>query len=574
MDPKLPKWSAYLNSLRDKNTSQPAQQPTRPENVDPAPLDTDYAADDEVLKQPEPASVRPAPEPEETADNGIALGGWNYYFIAKLLLFWMGLIGFHSLENLAFAGLILLSSRLHAWRAAKLTVLGLLAVALLYHDSWLPDPSRVVSQASLLSSFSFDYFVELAGRFINLSVLAALLLAWAAYWLASRRLRIGVLIIVGLLGLGIAQHLPASDMKSTAPMPDMNKVVKDFFAKEALRSVALTPPPASATPFDIIFIHVCSLSWDDVLAVGLEHHPLWKHFDILLTKFNSATAYSGPSAIHLLRATCGQQPHRSMYAPAPEKCYLMNSLLRSGFEPSLALNHDGKFDDFLGQLQMYGRLSAPPLSLDGIKVTQHAFDGSPIHDDLSVLDRWLDNRQQSNARRVALYYNTISLHDGNRIVGESGGSSMKTYRERLSRLLDNMLSFMNELEHSGRRAVVVMVPEHGAAVRGDKRQIAGLREIPTPAITLVPVGIRVVGGNLQHADEPLSIDKHTSYLAIAQIVENMLKKSPFDEHPFEAADYVANLPTTRYVAQNENATVAEYKGRYYLKQGNSSWGRE
>ena len=46
---------------------------------------------------------------------------------------------------------------------------------------------------------------------------------------------------------------------------------------------------------------------------------------------------------------------------------------------------------------------------------------------------------------------------------------------------------MGELEASGRRAVVVLVPEHGAALRGDSAQIAGLREIPTPAITLVPV---------------------------------------------------------------------------------------
>jgi hypothetical protein len=32
------------------------------------------------------------------------LGWWNLYFIAKLALFAMGLIGFHLVENLVFAG--------------------------------------------------------------------------------------------------------------------------------------------------------------------------------------------------------------------------------------------------------------------------------------------------------------------------------------------------------------------------------------------------------------------------------------------------------------------------------------
>jgi hypothetical protein len=58
-------------------------------------------------------------------------------------------------------------------------------------------------------------------------------------------------------------------------------------------------------------INICSLSWADVDAAGLMSHPLWSHFDIQFKDFNSATSYSGPAAIRLLRASCGQTSHKT-----------------------------------------------------------------------------------------------------------------------------------------------------------------------------------------------------------------------------------------------------------------------
>ena len=46
------------------------------------------------------------------------------------------------------------------------------------------------------------------------------------------------------------------------------------------------------------------------------------------------------------------------------------------------------------------------------------------------------------------------------------------------------------LDKAGRKAVVVVVPEHGAALRGDRMQIAGLREFATPSVTTVPVIVK------------------------------------------------------------------------------------
>lgn len=506
---------------------------------------------------------------EQSGRSPATLGMWGYYFVAKLGLLLVDLMTFHALENLLFAAFILLPASSRILRRAKHITAAVIALSLLYYDSWLPPVDRALSQASMLSNFSAGYLFELSMRFISIPVAVALIAAWLVYGWLSRRVRLGAIVMAGMLGLLIVQLLPEdSAAGKLRPDMDMDKVVQDFFVKEAQRSVLFVTPAADAIPFDVVFLHVCSLSWDDVRAVGLDAHPLWQRFDILLTKFNSAASYSGPAALHLLRAKCGQPQHGAMYRSADEKCYLMNSLQRSGFEPNMALNHNGKFDDFLGQLKKHGLLTTPPLELAGLEVAQYAFDKSPVYDDLSVLSRWLDVRQSSGTARVALYYNTVSMHDGNHMQGQdSTANTLDAYKARLSKFLDETESFLQKLEASGRHAVVVMVPEHGAAVRGDNRQIAGLREIPTPSITLVPVGIAVVGG---HRDgEPLLIDQPTSYLAISHIVEHMLEQSPYDN--FVPSDYVADLPLTPFVAQNETTTVAEYQGQYYLGRGATRW---
>lgn len=563
-------WNVFarLRGRQDKGGKQPIAAPVEPEafpigNRRTHPGDRRRSGDSGYV-QPAEAGQKP-----ESRDFVVpALGVWSYYFVAKLGMFWMDLIAFHPLENLAFVAFILFFAKYLG--KVKGVVIALLALTLLYYDSWLPPIDRVISQASLVSNFSVPYFIELLERFVNWSVIGILIAAIIAFRVLARWIRIDSLVVVGMLAVGLFRILPLG--ASDTAIPDMDKVLHDFFASEAQRSVVFDSPQPEEVPFDVIFIHVCSLSWDDVEAVGMDQHPLWQHFDMLLTRFNSAASYSGPAAIHLLRGKCGQPEHGKMYLPTAEKCYLMNSLQVSGFEENVVLNHNGKFDDFLGQLKKYGDLQAPPLTLDGLTPAQYAFDKSPVFDDTDVLDRWLEQRQKSDSARVAMYYNTVSMHDGNHLSGNTSiPNTLDSYRGRLSKFLDELDAFLQKLDKSGRRAVVVMVPEHGAAVRGDKMQIAGLREIPTPAITIVPVGIRVVGGNLHHDEGTLKIDQPTSYLAISHIVARMLQQSPFDPGGFTASDYVKDLPTTEFVAQDEKITVAEYKHKFYLNRGKGKW---
>jgi cellulose synthase operon protein YhjU len=517
----------------------------------------------------------------------LRLGAWNYYFLAKLVLFWKGSLNFHPLENLAFAAFLLAPIRSATWRRARNWVAIPCAAALLYYDSWLPRIGRALSQVALLSDFTVPYLMELLGRFISWPAVATLVITWAAYRVVALGVRVGVLVVVTLVVLTVTDHpagleagletqasAPAVDgiAVTNAAQADPDSMLQAFYAKEAQRSVAFAKPASSDAPFDLIFLHVCSLSWDDLRMMQLENEPLWKRFDIVLTRFNSAASYSGPAAIRMLRAPCGQPAHGGLYSPARRECYLMSALEEAGFEPNLVLNHDGRFDDFIGVVRERGGLRSAPMPLDGVPVVQRSFDDSPIYDDLAVLSRWLERRQDNGAARVAAFYNTVSLHDGNHLVGADAKlNSRDTYTRRLAKLLADLDQFVAKLEASGRRVVVALVPEHGGAMRGDSMQVAGLREIPSPAIALVPVGVKVIGPQAGAARDTVYAEVPTSYLALAHIVSGMLQKSPFAGAGFVAANYLSALPATDFVAENEDMVIMQRGEQFLLRLGKDGW---
>ncbi len=542
--------------------------------------------------------------PEEQLPEGpppllhnVTLGLWSLYFLIKLFLYWKGYIGFHALENLAFAAFLLIPVRNRALRVIR----GILAIgiglALLYHDTWLPSLESVIAQISNLEGFSGQYLFELAMHFINPRVLSLLVILTSVYYLVSRYIRVGALVLVALVTLTLYQatwpalmpslargrHIATADPQASMSQSrsadvsitdpnslqaTLDQALRDFHEREKTRVITF---PENADPdFDLLILHVCSLSWDDLDWAGLKSHPLLAQFDILLTQFNSAASYSGPAAIRVLRANCGQPSHAALYSEAPRACYLFDNLRRAGFETGLALNHDGAYGHFLREVQTEGHWNTPPMPVDDVPVIQHAFDGTPIHDDLGVLSKWL-SRRANRPRHNATYYNTISLHDGNKLVGPNANlDSRENYRLRLRNLLDNLLTFFRKLEKSGRNVVVVLVPEHGAAVRGDKVQIAGLREIPTPAITQVPVGIRIFGANLKHGS-PVQISKPTSFLAISHILNKLLRDHAYKEGEIDPKALTEDIPETSLVSENSDTIYMRYQNSDYLRLNDGQW---
>ncbi|MHA2715295.1 cellulose biosynthesis protein BcsG [Vibrio owensii] len=522
----------------------------------------------------------------------IGLGWWNIYFIAKVALFLQGIIDFHPLENFALLLFILLPVPVRALNVLRHVIAVIIAAWLLHYDSLLPPLERLWAQAGQLMQFEFSYLVELMGRFISVQALLGLFALCAAYFILSKFLRVSVFVVIAMIYVSIPKT-PQSSVTAETTQPtqpattevaettqpqvteindeSLNSMTADFFAKEASRRVSFSPDSAQDAPFDLLFLSICSVAWDDIEIAGMADHPLFKEFDVMFDNFSAATSYSGPAVVRLLRASCGQQEHSKLFEPAPKQCYLFDNLKDLGFKENLLMNHNGVFDSFLELIKKDGDLKTNLMSQEGFKPYQKSFDGSSIFRDKQVLDDWWQQRIKSDDEKVVALYNTISLHDGNRIINANSTTSMVSYKKRLKNLLDDLYSFFQELKASKRNIVVALVPEHGAGMRGDRMQISGMREIPAPTIVHTPVGIKVFGEGIQRQGDTKHVKAPSSYLALSQLVSNILEQNIYEKKSFSPDELAGNLPETQVVAQNSGSTVIEVNGKYYVSLDGSSW---
>lgn len=512
---------------------------------------------------------------------------WSFYFFAKLGLYWGRYIDFHLLPNLAFVLLLSVPLSTRRLRVTRGLLALPIAAGLLYFDSWLPPVTRIIEQRNELAAFDTRYLGELLGRFVSLEVVLSLLGAFLVYLALATRLRMRTWAVLTMLGISLSGWLaggvpglggPAAlaatgDDAIAFDDASLDRRLDDFHAAERQRRIAFPPVPATNTPYDLLFLQVCSLSWDDLAAAGLADAPQLSKLDLLLTRFNSAASYSGPAAIRMLRAPCGQRPHTTLYEPAEAGCNLFAALEKSGYSLAWLMNHDGRFGNFTGDVATHGSLNVPPIRYPDLPATQKVFDGSSVQSDYAVLSRWWQQRQRDPAPRVALYYNSTSLHDGNRLVEDPTLSPDRSYQLRAARLLSDLSKFIDLVDASDRRAVIVLLPEHGANLRGDRMQISGLRELPIPAITIGPAGLVIAGPGREHRGT-VRVDRPTSLLAIADLVAQLLPQDPYGEVP-EArqmlAEIAGRLSTTAFVAENEGTVVMEVGGQTLLRQPGARW---
>jgi cellulose synthase operon protein YhjU len=517
------------------------------------------------------------------------LGLWNLYFLIKLAMFWGGYLNLQILPNLVFAAVLLVPLR-NRYLALLRTLIAIPpAVALFYQDTWLPPFSRLLDQPGVLN-FSGDYLLDLAGRFIDPNLCGALLLLVVAYFFVRQWLRLTTLTLAGFAWLGgaglMAMHAPVQQSTTQAPStggapivsaePDnatLDTYLQNFYNTEAGRQVVFQPSQSAAQPFDLLLINICSMAWDDLDAVGLRNNSLLQQMDIVFENFNSATSYSGPAAIRLLRASCGQQPHSKLYDVAPEQCLLMDDLRKLGFNSEVMLNHTGQFEGFIDEVRAQGSLPAPEVSVSSLQRALVGFDGSSIWRDRDVLNKWWQHREGQSDSRVALFYNTTTLHDGNRSLTLDGGTKSAEYKPRAQALIDDLSTFLKDLEKSGRRVAVVIVPEHGAALHGDRMQISGMREIPSSSITHVPVGIKLVGMGKNTRSEPILVTAPSSYLALSEIISRLYAAPPQgDGLGPDWQALLADLPQTPVVSENAGTVVLDYAGKPYVRiKENGAW---
>lgn len=527
------------------------------------------------------------------------LGAWNLYFLAKFALLWFGYLNFHPFLNLVFLAFLLFplrSERLHRLRAWIAIPIGFV---LFYHDTWLPGLNSILSQGSQVASFSGSYLLELIERFINWQMVGAAFVLLVAYLFLSQWIRLTLftvaiiawlnILTVGGPAVSLTLSAPAATNAASgepgnngetggstpvnAALPPTNEnltaYLNQFYAREKSRVSAFPAAlPADAQPFDVLVINICSLAWSDMKAIQLDTHPLWQHFDLIFTQFNSATAYSGPASIRLLRASCGQPSHQDLYQPASRECYLFNNLANLGFKSQLMLDHSGVFGNYLKEVTEEGDMRVPMMSQAGISYQITAFDGEPIYNDLELLNRWFAGLQENGAARSATFFNIIPLHDGNRFVGTNQPAD---FAPRAKTLFDQLDAFLTDLDKSGRKVLVVVVPEHGAALEGDKMQMSGLRDIPSPSITHVPVGVKLFGAAAPHQGAPIEIKTPSSYLAISTLVSRLVDGKAFTAPAIDWGALTQDLPRTEAISENQNAIVMPYQDKTYIRLNGGSW---
>jgi cellulose synthase operon protein YhjU len=503
---------------------------------------------------------------------------WGFYFITKAILHFNGSLHFHLYTNLLL--LVLLLAPLKAsWLRFRSWFSVPAAIALAYHDLPLPPIKSVWLKFSQLTSFSLEYVLELASRVFNWQLLLFMLLWLLFYAVAQRYLRMSTWVLIAIastqFSTGSDSHLSrAQSTEWSADLPDdkeLSQSLEDFFLDEKNRQVAFPGDAGGQAPFDILLINVCSLSWDDMAFVQQLDHPVMKRFQFQFTDYNTAAPYSGPSIIRLLRANLGQTPQANLYQTPEKGSLLFSQLEKAGFQTEFAMNHDGQFGGLLHDVQVLGGLNRSPFPVNSLPPYLRSFDGTTITNDFDVLEAWWRHRISLNAPRVSLFYNTISLHDGNRKAGTKLNNSVESYRERLPRLLDDISRFLDLVQGSGRRAIVVMIPEHGAAIHREGNQIAGLREIPSPDVTVVPVGLALIAPEVDVSQPIQKMTEPSSHLALATLIARFIQHSPFSSSKKPWSEYAQNLPSTKFVSQNEDVVVQSIGDRFFLRDPSVGW---
>lgn len=523
------------------------------------------------------------------------LDWWNLYFIIKVFLYLKGVINFHPIENFAFLAFLLIPIT-KSWQHSLRNILSIpIALWLLHYDSYFPPLSGLWHHLNQLFQFDNDYLFTLAKRFISINLLLSIFTLSVFYYLLKRYIRVTVLTITLLIFISspLKNALLSNSAIHTQPYEKrdnsltttpasvdaapllindatLNSIETDFFTSQAKKLISL-PDDNINTPFDLLFLSICSLAWDDLKMTGLTSHPLFNSFDIIFDNFNSATSYSGPALIRLLRADCGQETHTQLFKNASSnKCYLFENLKKIGFTENLLLNHNGIFDSFLNKLKVNGKVDSPPIVKTNLSPYLKSFDGSVIFRDKDVLNTWWSKRNSLSTNNIATLYNTISLHDGNRIINTPDNDDFTSYKLRLKNLLDDLYYFFEKLTRSKRKLIVVFIPEHGANLRGDKFQISGMREIPSPAIIHIPVGVKIFGYQ-QDKKPPIHINSPSSYLAIAKLMSNLIDNNLYQSQSIDLNLLLNKLPSTPIVAQNASTTIMEVQDTYYISLDNGTW---
>lgn len=511
-------------------------------------------------------------------------GLWSLYFIAKIALHHLGYINLLLAWNVLLALYVYFPIKNKLVRLIRSLSGFICAVSLAWKEFNLPSPAYVLQQAKNIAGFSFEYQLELIARVLNYEVISIAAAFLFIYLLLAQRIRFSSFAWLGFLSIILFPTTSINAIQSnvaTSNNADVtnntqnaaiasDEMIGKFFEEEENKRIIFNEKWGK--DFDVILAHWCSVSWDDLAFVELSDHPFIKTADIAFTRFNSATSYSGPASLRVLHGTCGQQKHSTLYSSNDASCFLFPALEKAGFETHALMNHDGKFDNFAKELEERAGLSGKLKLPSGPGATLRSFDNSLIYSDFDILSKWQSQRTQGITKPAFLYYNTITMHDGVRGINSNDRNSLNTYRPRAQTMLDEFEKLKKQIQQSQRPTVLIIVPEHGANLRGDNMQIAGMREIPSPRISLGPALVHLINTS-ESSSAPLVVDKTVSYFDLFSLLNDLLKTSPFGSEAPPLQARVNQLQGTRFVSESASATVMQTDDQqYWVKTtGSNVW---
>ena len=537
-------------------------------------------------------------------------GLFNLYFLLKFALAYLGYLNLHVAANALLFVFVLIPIGLPFLRRVRKVIAWGCAFTLIWSESWLPGPDVILQNARNLSDFSAAYLWELVSTSINFEMLVWFAVAFVSWLFLRHWIRFSTLTVFGLVIAAFPQILQwgtssdkSTEVSSSAenikisvaqpvtstvaqnasalqpPQPstgnasDINSWLEQFFAYEKGRKVNFPPGPVgteTSGTFDIAIVNICSLSNDDIHAAGLDSHPVFKLFDARFENFSSATSYSGPATLRLLTSGCGQISHKDIYNGRRPECEVLNRLQSAGWTNRLYMDHDGHFDDYLQSLRTLAGLTPELHSQREMHKLYEAFDGAPIFNTTDVFNTWFSELSNNNSRSVS-FFNLVALHDGNR---DPGSQKPLDFKLRAERMLNELQAIMEKISKSGRPLLFIVVPEHGAAYRGDKIQMARLREIPSPHITHVPVMVKFFGIKTRMSGRIVS--DPVSYLAVSEIINRTINSGLYlpnnQNAPVIVSDILRDLPQTWSVSENANARVVHFANDYWVSlKGSNTW---
>lgn len=516
-----------------------------------------------------------------------ALSWWNVYFILKLLLGLSLLINFEPVYNLLLILFLLLPVKYRVLHYLRQLIAVPAGIILAYHESYLPGLSAFTANAAGVGDFDLGFAADFLISAVNWTYVGITAQVILLFLVLQEYVRFTFISCAAVLYLMLQPYLSAfltADEALTAragttltasaaagAVPATPAAVAawlpNFYQYESARRAVLPAAlGANDTPFDIVLLNICSLASADLEEIGLADHKLFSGNDLNFTDFNSATSYSGPATLRLLRGVCGQVPHSELYSVNSE-CELYNSLERLGYKSRLFMDHSGNFGNYLQGLRDYASFNAPLSTQTAYGVRYRSFDGEPIYSTADVFDAYIKEISADGAKANFTLFNLVALRDGNVKPDGSfkGLSYNEQYKVRAQVLLDDIVKFEDDLTKSGRRVMLVFIPEHGAALRGDKIQMSRLRDIPSPSITRVPVFVKFINSPHPHA-QTTEVAQSSSHQAIAAMVGSALSINYFaPDAQAVLTDMISSLPKTYAVSENDGSVVVRFNNIDFLQ---------